>query len=281
MSTKNNKYSKGLTLVEVLIVVPIVIIVIGIFISTIVYLTGDVISSRVSNSQSYMIQDALNRIEQDVKLSTQFLATNSIYPIISPQGYNNDDTAFDNVSGSTKPALIINMFGLSKPPSDESRNILYIPYTPNACNSGQVDQNTPLMFNIVYFVKDNTLVRRVIANEKYDDHDCDPSTQLTTSTPWQLPSCTTGYTTPSFCKTNDEVLVTGLIDPEGFVIKYFESGNIVEIANASNSGLADNVRQTALDTADMATITINTSITAAGREVNDSGTIRATKYNAN
>jgi hypothetical protein len=258
-----------------------VIIVIGIFISTIVYLTGDVISSRISNSQSYMIQDALDRIERDVKLSTQFLATNSITPIQSPQGYNDGGTAFDNVIGSTEQILILNMFGLSKPPSDESRNILYIPNAPNACNSGMVDQNTPLMFNIVYFVKNNSLIRRVVAPETYDDAggNCDPSTQAKV-TPWQLPSCTTGYTTPSFCKTNDEILVTGLIDPEGFVVKYFESGSIVEIANASNSGLADNVRQTALDTADMATITINTSITAAGRDVNDSGTIRATKYNS-
>lgn len=277
MSTKNNmSKSSGLTLVEVLIVAPIVVIVIGIFISTIVYLTGDVISSRVSNNQSYMIQDALDRIEQDVKLSTQFLATNSITPLQTGQGYDDGTQSFDNVSGSTKPMLILNMFGISKPPLDNSRNILYIPNTPNSCASGMVDQNTALMFNIIYFIKNNTLVRRVIADQNYLTN-CDPSTQ-TAVTPWQLPSCTPGYSA-AFCKTNDEILVTGLMVDDGFLLSYYKDGDITQNPDIVDPVKTDAERQAALDEADMVTAVINTGITAAGRDVNDSGTIRASKYN--
>ena len=68
----NRFVSKGFTLVEMMVIAPIVILLIGAFIAAIVGLTGEVMSSRGSNVVAYDLQDALNRIEEDVKLSTSY-----------------------------------------------------------------------------------------------------------------------------------------------------------------------------------------------------------------
>lgn len=70
----------GFTIVELLVIAPIVILTITAFISVIVNMTGDVLASRSSNLVAYDIQDALSRIEEDVKLSSTFWRK-----ILSPQ----------------------------------------------------------------------------------------------------------------------------------------------------------------------------------------------------
>src|SRR5680860_246141 len=99
MSNYNNRQipRRGFTLVEMLIVAPIIILVIGIFISAIINITGDVMSVRGVNSLSLSIQDALNRINQDVEASGGYLATNNI-TLTSGQGYDNGTSAFHNAS---------------------------------------------------------------------------------------------------------------------------------------------------------------------------------------
>ena len=108
-----NKANNGFTVVEMLVVAPIVILFIGAFISAIVSMTGQVLISRASNSLMYNIQDALNRIEQDTKISNKLLATNDITGLTSPQGYNDDTTPFENASPTSGNAIILEQFNKS------------------------------------------------------------------------------------------------------------------------------------------------------------------------
>lgn len=271
MSTVSKK--SGLTLVEVLVIAPIVILLIGIFIGVIVSITGDVISTRSSNSQSFSIQDALNRIEQDVKYSTEFLATNNI-TLTSPQGINDTTGLFHNSDATYGSMLILNMYGTTKNPADSSKSILYM-NEPNSCASGKSDQNSPLMFNVVYFVKNNNLYRRVIARSDYASN-CNPSTKAA-GTSWQQPTCTAGYVA-AFCKTQDELLVTNISSTDGFLTKYYPSASSSIITSATDSSKSDPDRQSSLNTANSVNITINTSIVAAGRESSQTGSIKAVKY---
>ena len=271
---RNNKTISGLTLVEVLVISPIIILLIGAFIAVIVTLTGDVISNRSSNAQSYTIQDALNRIEQDAKLSTDFLATNNI-ALTSPQGIDDATGVFHNADTTYGQMLILNMYATTKNPSDSSKNTLYT-IEPNACSSGLASQNAPLMFNVVYFVKNGNLYRRVIATSDYATNSCNAATK-TITLPWQQPTCSAGYAA-AFCKTQDELLVTGIAATDGFLVNYLSSSSSSIITNANDAAKSDADRQTSLNDAATVKITINTGITAAGRSTSQSGTIRAAKY---
>ncbi len=259
--------NRGFTLVEMLIVAPIVILVIGVFISALVAMTGDVLVVRGSNALSYNIQDALNRIDLDVKTSGGYLATNDI-TLTSPQGFNNDTTVFHNADATNGTMLIIKAFATTKNPIDPTKSYVYQSNQPKACNDQLVSQNSIVLFDIVYFVKSvngvNSLWRRVVAPSNYTTAGC--------SVPWQQPTCASGYVA-AFCKANDVKLVDGITS---FGVNYYTSSDTVNpIANATDTGLVDSVRQTAIETASTVGITINATKKLAGRDIGKSGTIRA------
>jgi hypothetical protein len=242
MSIKIKSESKqsGFTLVEIAIIAPVLVLTIGIFIFAIITMTGDVIVSRASNKLAYDIQYALNQIESDMKIGTGFLET-SILPN-TPQGLNDDTTQFQKNSST----LIINSYATNDNPLLSSRSLVYT-NNPNSCNSGLANQNPPLMFNIVYFVKNNVLWRRTTMPSNYLTVGC--------TTPWQQPSCSLGWVS-SFCKTNDEKLIEGLDPSSGLQITYDKFAG--------------------LDKPGSITVTINANVTAAGETVTKSGTVSAT-----
>ena len=259
---------RGFTLVEMLIIAPIVILVIGIFVSAIISMTGDVLSVRGKNALVYNIQDTLNRIDQDVKSSSGYLATNNI-ALTSPQGYDDNTSTFKNADASNGTMLILNTYATTANPLSSTRNFVYTT-SPNACNSALVSQNQKVAMNIVYFVKNNALWRRVIAPSSYATVGC--------SVPWQQPTCAPGYVA-SFCKTQDMKLVDG-VSANGFVLNYYTSAAATTpIANAVNNTLSDANRQTALQTASSINVTITATKTLAGRDVSQSGTIRSSSPN--
>jgi Tfp pilus assembly protein PilE len=265
--------SRGFTFVEILIVAPIVILVIGAFITAIVAMTGDVLASRANNVLDYNIQDALNRIQADVRQSTGYLGTNNV-TLTSPQGYNDDSsTNFTNV-GSNGTMLILNTLATTGNPISPTSSLVYQANQPNLCTDTTVNQNAPLTLNVIYFLKTDTTVtpnvtslwRRTIMPSNYTTVGC--------ATPWQQPSCSPGYSA-AFCKTQDIRLVDNVTS---FAINYYTTSN----SNTENT-VANNTGSTALQrtTAMQGTPTINVSITAgqtvAGRAISQSASLRATR----
>jgi hypothetical protein len=270
------KPHSGFTIVEILIVAPIVILVIGVFVSTIVSMTGEVLATRAANTLAYNTQEALNLIEQDVKLSGAFLATNNI-ALISPQGYDNSTANFHNADATNGAMLILNIYATTSNPLSATRGLVYASDQPNSCNSTLINQNLPVMLNVVYFVKNSTLWRRVIAPSYYATIGCVNSS---IGAPWQQPSCAPSAS-GVFCKTQDMRLVDGIAS-DGFSVKYYPSpSSTTENATASNSALSDSVRQTALLANSTVAVAITATNTTAGREISQAGTIRAVSPNNN
>ncbi len=275
--TQHIHHSKGFTLVEMLIVAPIVILMIGIFVSAIVSMTGDVLATRASNSMAYNIQDALNRIQSDVVLSGSFLAANDV-ALVSPQGYDNATGVFKNVNSDTSvgPMLILKSYTTTINPQNSARGIVYMSGQPNACNSALVSQNQPLMMNTIYFIKGNTLWRRVVAPSNYATAGC---VNGVVGSPWQKPSCDPTIS-GAMCPTKDERLVDGVAPGSGFSINYYSTqGSTTASTIASDSSQSDAVRLAALKTASTVSVTISATNTIAGRDITQSGTIRATSPN--
>jgi hypothetical protein len=276
MSIYNKNQGQGFTIVEVLIIAPIVILMIGIFISAIVSMTGEVLSSRGSNDMAYDVQNALDKIQQDVKLSGGFLSTNNVV-LSTPQGYNNDTTNFDNASASTGDSLILNSYATINNPLDTDRTIMYMSGQPNACNSTQLNQNQPVMINIIYFVKDGTLWRRTVMPSNYLTVGC---VSGSVGAPWQIPSCVPGYTN-SFCKTQDERLVDG-IETNGFSVSYYSSPESTSAnTTADDPSQLDSVRQSAMQTTTTVGVTISAAGKVSGRDISQSASARATSQNNN
>lgn len=266
----------GFTFVEVAVVAPIIILLIGAFITIIVNMTSEVIRSRGSSQLAYNVQDAINRIDQDVKLSVGFLAENN-FDLESPQGINDGTEKFVNV-GDDGNVLIINALATTGNPLDSTSGVAFLENRPNACGNQQ-GQNTPLTFNIVYFVKDNALWRRVVMPSDYDSTACNAS-GTDTAAPWQRPSCSVGYSN-AFCKTEDEKLVEG-VSSEDFVITYYNAANS-STANttASNTAASVDDRNIALRSVGNVGISINASRVAAGQEISQSSSLRSTRLDTN
>lgn len=199
----------GFTLIELLVISPVVILAIGGFVVAIIAMTGEALASRATNALAYDATVALKQIEQDVKRSSGFLATNSFDPV-APQGVNDDDTSFD----SSHHALVLTMSATTDNPVRPSSSVK-LKDRPYPCGNPLINRNEPLQVNVVYFVKDDTLWRRVLMPSDYASTTC--------TTPWQLPSCWPGYSA-SFCKTSDMRMVDGISDT-GLTVSYFASSS--------------------------------------------------------
>lgn len=287
MRTVSQLRQAGFTLIEIMVIAPIVILAIGAFVTVIISMTGEVLASRGSNALTYDVQDAMNRIEQDVKLSTTFLAQNDL-TLSNGQGYDNGTTKFTNADGATGggtngTALILKMLVTNGNPVSTTTGIVYLANQPNACASSEVQANTPMTLNVVYFVKNDpannnipTLWRRTIMPSNYTNGSdrC--------STPWQQPSCLPGYNPAvlTFCKTNDVKLVSG-VATSGFFVEYFSSAASTTPNTSASSAASITDRNLALASTPTVGISINASRSIAGRTIERSASLRATRLETN
>ncbi len=267
---KQNKRNCGFTIVEMVVVIPLIIVLVGVFITTIIGMTGDVLGNRASNVLSYDIQSALDRISNDVTRSGAFLSANNI-SVSSPQRYDDDDTGFTNV-GANGTMLILNEYTTTQDPLNSSREPVYVSYKPYSCSSEYVSENQILMVNIVYFVKDNALWRRVIAPSNYISLGC--------STPYQQPTCAPGVS-GTLCKTED-IKVIDDVEAGGFSVEYYPNPNSDSKDNvADDPSKTDSERQTALSGNSTVKVTLNVARTVAGREFSQTSSIRSVSQNNN
>lgn len=259
---------KGFTIVELLVVAPTVLLAISAFVVVIVTMVGEAVSTRSLNVITYQTQEALSRIDQDVRSSVSFLAETSIeFTSSNPQGYGNhgSTTPFTNV-GANGPMLILNMPAITDAPKTPNNSYVYLWEDPLDCSSSNIGNFPIMQINVVYYVKDNTLWRRTVTPINYTTAGC--------KTPWQLPSCQPGYSS-EFCKTDDEKLLTG-ISPEDFQIQYFESAaSTTELAGAVNAADSAATRQEVLDTAKAIHVSIESNHQVSGRDVSYGGNLTA------
>jgi type II secretory pathway pseudopilin PulG len=279
-----NQEQKGFTLVEMLVVAPIVILAIGAFLTVIISMTGEVLASRASNNLSYNVQDALNRIEQDVKMSNNFLATNNV--TLDPtnttttnhnQGYNDDATAFTSIGGASGTSLILNMIATTTNPISANSSYVFLKNKPNDCSAPQ--GNVPFTYNVVYFQKDGTLYRRVIMPTNYTD-----TTNIVCALPWQQPSCSPTFmnaqSSSVFCKTNDIALVSG---PAGltFNLQYFNGENTTNVNGPASTTSDPVARGVALQSATTVGVSIDAQQTASGRPIERAAILRVSRLDSN
>lgn len=198
------KRRAGFTLIEILVIAPIVILFIGAFIALIVSLTGESIKLQASNAAAFSTQDTLDDIEASTLQATGFLATTGA--VQSPQGKDNATAAFVNDGGGSNPdTLIISAAATTKGPYDPTRSVIYT-------GTGTCNTNNPIYtYTTIYFVNttDHALYKRTILPQI-------PACAV----PWQRGSCQESLVAANstVCKTSDEKLLDNVT---GMTIQYY------------------------------------------------------------
>lgn len=188
------KSSAGFTLVEILIVAPIIILFIGVFVGLIVELTGNTLQMRASNEASYQVQAALDEMQESAATSIGFLSNTG--PLTSPLGKNNTSAAFVNSENQRPDTLIVKATATTKNPLDPTAQVVYS--GSGSCNS----QNPAYSYVTVYMVRNKTLYKRTILDRA-----------AACQTPWQRNSCAENYVSSyASCQVADQKLLENIDD---------------------------------------------------------------------
>lgn len=252
MQSIHDKSSQGFTIIELLIVAPMVVLVVTLMIGLAVSLTGDALVARERVNVSYTAQNALNRIEQDVRLSKQILPTTGTLP--SPQGSN---SSFAGTAAFASPSnyLVLEQYATTQSPYDSVRNLIYYANQPNACGPNQ-EFNETMHIMVVYYLDGTTLKRRTIVpsyTTGLGGTVCD--------TPWHRNSCKAGFNTATLCRASDEVIAQNV--------------STVNFSYYQSPGDTDPVEEPAEATRTvLASLTVTTSV--AGRTASTTSVMRVT-----
>ena len=266
---RHNK-SSGFTLVEIAVVAPILILMIGVIIVSIITLTGQSVIESSKGQLINDVQDALDRIDADVQASGAYLSTNNITPV-APQGLNDDTQKFVSINPSGVDAIILNSYVTTDNPYVNSRNLIYLPNSPFACSDSNLVQNQVMTMNTVYFVKDSTLWRRLIAPNNYATKVCSGITI------WQQPTCAESKMSvnTTACKVQDEKILSG-VGPLDFIVNYYLSANDATPTDGAEDTDPD-ARQVAIDKSSTMQITIKGKRQVAGQDVTQQASIRVSR----
>lgn len=249
----------GFTIVEVLVIAPLALLVIAGLVTAMVAMISDTLVTNARSVVIYNTQDALGRIEQDARVSINFMGTFS--GIRSPQGRDNATAPFQASSGD----LILTQQATTSSPYEQTRELVYYKNQPNDCGTTK-NANRVLLSRAVYFLSNGSLWRRTIFNDVNKNVSVDGNTIC--DTPYQRNSCTPLSPAPtlsttlgSTCQTYDERLVDNVT---AFTTTYYTASGV-----------------TTTDPTQALSIKVDLTVsqTVAGQPVTQSGSIRVVRSN--
>lgn len=255
---RHTKKNLGFTLVEVVVIAPILILTLGGFLLVLVTMVADTLASRDTNMLVHDTQTALTRIEQDVRLASGFRSTSGTLP--SPQGQDLNYAGTTAFVASSTNHIVMAVPATTLNPLDSNRSIVYYANQPNPCGPQQA-YNSPLTTTIIYFVDSSgSLFRRTIV----PSYTLTAGATMVCAAAWQQNSCTAGYTSTQ-CQTQDVKLLDNV---SSLSVAYYGDPSSSSNLGASNAAAATTIG-----------VTINTYKTSGGQPISHSATLRATRIN--
>jgi type II secretory pathway pseudopilin PulG len=154
--------NSGFTLVEMLVVSPLLVLIVAVLIGFFVTLTGDALRMRERNTFAYSIQNALHEIERDIRYSTGVVyQTGTLQP---GQGSNSSFTGTSPFTTNSN-TLVLELRATDKNPLDPSRKFLYYANSPNPCNGTLgPEYNETVSYQVIYFLDSGNLTKRTIVD---------------------------------------------------------------------------------------------------------------------
>lgn len=227
---------RGFTLVEMLVVVPITLIVCVVLISILVSKNGELYERNARVNLRVEGLNLLDKLQDELTFSNKFNDT-----LISALDDDYEPGGGWQYDSSPSNTLIISLPAIDKPRSDPDRQFVY--YTSGSLD-GQIAIN-----NIIYFVEDETLYRRVVTP---DPGIVDPENYYEQTCPVdQAPGC------------QDDLTMSQNV--ESLQVQYFDE---------NNTDVQDNP-----DLADKIIVTLNMSDVSNGNDIDETVSITVKKYN--
>lgn len=194
--------TSGFTLVEVLIMSPIMMITIIITMTLLFNQYGQLTQQGAQVNLNVEAQNITFSMQDDVFFSSAFNQTknDNLVDIHEPGG--------GWTYSSTPPRLILSTAALTTNPRNENRQIVYI--DTNGCPS---DENSVLYNNVIYFTSGTNLYKRILTA---------PSSMDTCGTSFQRQTCPAASVTAD-CPA-DRILTDKL---NSFAITYYDTNNAV------------------------------------------------------
>ncbi len=241
-----------------LVVVPIAILVVIGLISAMIVMIGDSLVANGRVTTAYTMQDTLNRIEQDTRISIHFMDQFSYFN--SPQGRDNGTSAFKY---SDNGDLILTQQATTASPYDTTRDLIYYANQPASCDdSANVRGNRTLKSRTIYFLDaSKTLWRRTIVNPWVQYTTGVTSADAVCAKPWQRRSCAPSSTNATVCQSKDEKMLSNV---SNFTVTYYDSSNAIT-TNPSN--------------AESVGVRITADTLAGGTTITQTSEMRATRRN--
>lgn len=192
----SSQKTRGFTLIEMLVVAPLVILLIGSIISVISTLTGDSLKVLTRNEKIHEVQDTLETIEANSTRAMEGFTATTTGALPSPQGPNSSAGTFT----SNATTLVIKQPATNTNPLSSSRRIVY---SDSACT-------TVYPVYLVYFLSEGTLYERTVRSAgTTNGYYLNGSGSCVTATPWQRGSCKSGDS-GTVCQKIDEALATDI-----------------------------------------------------------------------
>ena len=257
LHANHNKQQSGFTLVEMLVVIPIVLLVIIGLIGGMIALIGDSLTANGRVTTAYNIQDALNRIEADTHISTEFMDQFSYFS--SPQGRDNGTSPFQSSNGD----LILTQQATTASPYNTTRSLVYYNNQPTSCDdTTNITGNRTLKLRTIYFLDSSTktLWRRTIVNPWKQYATGVTGADAVCVKPWQRSSCAP-TSSAAICQSKDEKMLSNV---DNFTVTYYQSDNSVTTDPSQ---------------AEIVGIRITSSTQAGGKNTSQTSEIRASRRN--
>ncbi len=199
---------RGFTIPELLVAMAIATIILVGIIGILVNLTANSSQIISTSEQIRNNQSALSAIQADIPLTYSFLATNSV---ADSESSASPISAGWQLQGQDENhrILILRTYATTAAPQDSDRRIVYFDETPSPCAIGGIGRR-PVTNNIIYFVKNSTLYRRILVEPTPSAPYCAGQTI------GQRRTCTTPNGTT--CRERDVVIATNV---SRFSVQYF------------------------------------------------------------
>lgn len=254
--------TKGFTLVEVIIVTPALLVVIAGMLAILIVMLQHNNTARATLNVSYKNQQALDLIDNDIRYSSRFLIATDPSPITDPYGSDNLGQAWSYKDYDAQHrVLIVRSYSSTENLLSDSRKSVYI--NQLGCSGAAMYANPVIQYNIVYFIRNNTLYKRILVD----------TTTATCNTQYQQQSCPIDVSYPrnAICKADDEVL---LENAQSMDVQFYVSPSDSTPIDAFNSTATD-----ILDDTQSVLITLTSSVHVAGEPVTSTLLLRANKLN--
>lgn len=260
------KLSKGFTLVELAISVPILMLT-AIFLFNIIWSTVN--ESNYEHVRLTMVHDkqfAMTMIESDIALASRYLAgldagLTDPYPPTSNGGawsYKGDS--------STSRTLLLRAYSTTANPLSASRQPVFIG-SGASCDDATIYFNTVQRYTIIYFVKNGNLYRRRVVNNVTAT--CEPHQYQKTSCPSTEDLGTNQH---ADCGADDELILHNV---SNFTISYYP----LKTSTVASDVYATGASTTLVTTATDVEITLGVSKNASGKPITSQSTLRISKLN--